>query len=323
MRAVLHDRFGPPEALAIGEVAAPEPPPGGVLVSVRAFAVNSGDARIRAARFPPIFAVPGRLMFGISRPRHRVPGSHFAGVVARGDDAFAEGAQVFGFVPHGAAAEIVAAPANAALAAIPEGLSFAEAAALPFGAVTALVFLRDLGKLRTGERLAVVGASGAVGVAAVQIGRDMGATVTAVTSSGNADLARGLGAETVIDYHTADFAEAGRRYDMILDTVGGSTLAQGRAALGPGGRHVFTEFGAAELAAMATGRLRGRPKVICGVAGDTPEDMRTVAGMAARGALRPVINSTYAFEDIAAAHRRVDTGRKRGAVVVTVPTAST
>lgn len=316
MRAILHERYGPPEVLKIGEVAAPERPPGGTLVAVRAFSVNSGDARIRAARFPPIFALPGRLMFGLTRPKHRVPGSNFAGIVTAGGADLPEGARVFGFLPHGAAAEVVAVPAGGAVAAIPEGLTFEEAAALPFGGVTALVFLRDLAKLRAGERLAVVGASGAVGVAAVQIGRDMGATVTAVTSAANADLVRGLGAETVIDYRAEDFAGGGRGYDVIFDAVGGSTLAQGRAALGAGGRHVFTEFGAAEIAAMATGRLRGGPKVICGVAGDTRSDVQAVAALAARGALRPVIDSSYPFEDIAEAHRRVDSGRKRGAVVV-------
>ncbi len=300
----------------------PAPRADEVLVRVHASSVTSGDARLRAFRGAGIFWLPMRLLFGVLRPRNPVPGTEFAGIVAavgNGVTRFRIGDAVFGMRIGGANAEYVAIPEGGAILAMPGGLGFEEAAATPFGALSALAFLRDFAHLRAGQRILIHGASGAVGVFAIQLARQFGAHVTGVCSAANLGLVRSLGADAVIDYATTDFTAGQEAYDVILDTVGGTSVSRSRRVLAPAGRHVFLVHGARELLWALWTRLRGGQRVVCGIAGgDSRRDLSVIARLLEAGRIRPVIDRTYAMEAIAAAHAHVDTGRKRGAVVITV-----
>lgn len=323
MKAAWCARYGAPEVVSVRDVPSPVPGPRDILVRVRATTVSSGDSRVRAARFPPGLSLPARLALGLTGPRQPILGTELAGIVEAvgpGVTRWRAGDEVFAMtgMRFGGHAELKVLGESAAIAAKPANLSFEEAATLSFGGTTALYFLRDAARLARGERVLVNGASGAVGIAAVQIARHLGADVTAVCSAGNADLLRDLGAEDVIDYRTQDFARLGRQWDIIFDAVGTAPYARAIGLLAPGGRLLQVVAG---LGAMVAGPLRsmtsGR-KVISGTAPERAEDLALLATLASTGALRPVIDSQYPLERIVEAHARVDTGRKIGSAVVTV-----
>lgn len=321
MRAVTSRQYGPPETLRIEEVPAPVIGKLDVLVRVHASTVTAGDARLRGFRCPGIFWLPLRIAFGLTRPRQPISGMEFAGRVEAVGPAvtrFGIGDAVFGMVLRGANAELLAIPEHGAILPRPARLSDAEAAALPFGALSALVFLRDIARLRAGERLLVVGAMGNVGVFAVQLGRHLGAHVTALCSADGLALARTLGADAVIDRARDDWMREDARFDVILDTVGGLAFARTRRLLTPGGRHVTLNCALAEMLRMLWTRLRPGPRLICGFAPTRPADLRIVAALAEAGTLRPVIGRTYPLEQAVAAHRHVDGGHKRGSLVLTL-----
>jgi NADPH:quinone reductase-like Zn-dependent oxidoreductase len=319
MQAVLWRRYGPPETLTIGEAPIPTPGPGEIRIRVHATTVTSGDARLRGCRGAGIFWLPLRLAYGLTRPRHPIPGMEFAGVVdslGAGVTGFAPGDRVFGLAPRGAHAEYLTLHEADCVARQPAGLTHAEAAALPFGALTALVFLRDIAQIRSGERILVHGAGGAVGVHLVQLARHFGLTVTAVASARHAPLLRGLGAPVVLDREAEDGTAADARYDIVLDAVGGTSIPAIRHMLTARGRHVFVNFGGRELCAMLASRLRPGPRVLCGYAPGRQADLLTVRDLAEQGAIRPVIGHRLPLRDIVAAHALVDSGRKQGALVI-------
>lgn len=324
MKAAVVTGYGPPESVEIRDLPKPEAGPGEVVIRVRAASVSSGDWRIRSMDLPAGFGVIARPMFGFARPRRPVLGTECSGTVdsvGAGVSRWRPGQAVVAFpdVAMGAHAEFLKMPAEGKLIDKPAALNWQEAAAMCFGGVTALHFLRDLGALREGERLLVIGASGSVGDAAVQIGRAMGAHVTAVTSAGNAEMVRRQGAQAVIDYKTQDFAATGERWDVILDCVGTTDYGHARAALSPGGRLLLVSGGMGQmLATLWAGRLHGH-RVRGGAASSTPADMSYLAQLAESGRYRPAIDSALPFDQIVAAHRRVESRRKRGAVVVTFP----
>lgn len=313
MRAAVVERYGGPEHVQVVEVPRPKPKAGEVLVRVRAAAVTSGDARIRGARFPKGFAVPARLAFGLRRPRRPVLGGSFSGVVEE------VGAKVTGWVPGdevcgmtgmrmGTHAELVAVPAKR-LARKPAGVSHDDAAGVLFGGTTALFFLRDKASVGPGMTVLVNGASGAVGSNAVQLARHFGATVTGVTSAANAQLVKELGAARVIDHTAQHVASLDERFDVVLDTVGNLSIATGRRLL--------TERGVLLLAVAGLGEmLRARGDVAAGTSGERAEDFELLLRMVADGDLRVVHDQDFALDDIVAAYRRVDSGRKVGNVLV-------
>jgi NADPH:quinone reductase-like Zn-dependent oxidoreductase len=313
MRAAVFDRYGGPEVVRVADVPRPQPRADEVLVRVHAAAVTSGDARIRGARFPKGFGPPARLVFGVLRPRRRVLGSAFSGVVE------AVGAQATGFVPGdevcgmagarmGAHAEYVALAARR-LARKPAGVSHDDAAGLLFGGSAALFFLRDKGKVGLGMSVLVNGASGAIGTNAVQLARFFGATVTGVTSGANVGLVTGLGAQRVIDYTREDLASVAERFDLVLDTVGNVSV--------DAGRRLLTGQGVLLLAvADLFQTLRARGNVAAGVAPERVADFELLLGLVADGAIAVVLDRAFDLADIADAHRRVDTGHKVGNVVV-------
>lgn len=319
MKAAVYERYGPPAVAVLRDVPKPEPRDGEILVRVHATSVTSGDARLRAFNVPPLFWLPARLMLGLTRPKNRILGSEFAGTVeAVGGNVtrFKAGDAVFGFRLFGVHAEYVSVPETFAVL-MPPNVNFAEAASIPFGALTALHFLRKAGIAR-GQKVLVNGAAGATGVYAVQIARHFGATVTGLCSSANRELVRSLGAARVIDYTREDFTRDGEVYDIIFDSVGTTSFARSKRALSPQGRHVFLVTGLAQIVQSLWTSLAGGRRVICGVAPDTPVELPFIGGLVAAGAVRPVIGRTFALERIAEAHRYVDSGRKVGAAVLTV-----
>lgn len=319
MKAATFDHYGDADVIEIRDVARPEPAADEILVKIFAAAVTTADWRIRASAFPGIMWLPGRLMMGLAAPKKKVLGVAFAGrVVSRGEDVsrFGLGDAVFGFSGDGAHAEYLTMKADGAVAPKPQAISYEEAAAVPFGGLSALVFLRDFAGVKPGEKVLVNGASGGVGVWAVQIAKHLGAEVTAVAGSDNIDFVRALGADAVIDYRTQDVADAGRHHDVVLDTVGKLDYGQAKRILKPSGRYVPLEFAGREILRALAATVFGGPKIILNVSGDSRADLEVLAGLIETGEIRPVVDSRFPLASISDAHRRVESRHARGAVVV-------
>jgi len=313
MRAVIVDRYGPPDVARVVEVPRPSPRKDEVLVRVVAAAVTSGDARIRGAKFPAGFGLPARLAFGLRGPRRRILGMVFSGViedVGPGVVNVAPGQSVCGMtgMSMGAHAEYVSVEARR-VAAVPSGVSHSDAAGLLFGGSTALNFLRDRASVRPGMRVLVNGASGAVGSNAVQLARHFGATVTGVTSAGNAALVRRLGADRVIDYAVDDVANVPERFDVVFDAVGNLSMASGRRLLRDGGVLVLA-------VASLWDTLRARRGVVAGPAPERAADFEWLLQRVAANELTVVVDRTFPLDHISDAYRLVDSGHKRGNVIV-------
>ncbi len=322
MRAAVYDRYGPPDVVAIREVPTPTPKDDEVLIRTRATTVSTGDWRVRSLTLPPGFGAFGRIAFGIRRPRQPILGTELSGVVeAVGKDvvAFKAGDEViaFGDAAMGCHAEFRTIRATGLVTRKPANLSFEQAAALSFGGMTMLSFFRR-GGLAGGERVLVNGASGAVGSAAVQLARQFGAEVTGVTGRANVELVRSIGAHEVIDYTSEDFTANGRTYDMIVDTVGNAPYSRVKRSLAERGRLLVVLGGFSDLVLAPLVGLTGTHRVVAGPAKSRAEDLRVLAAIAAAGEFTPVIDQVFPFERIVDAHRRVETGRKRGSVVVTI-----
>jgi NADPH:quinone reductase-like Zn-dependent oxidoreductase len=324
MKAMVYHRYGPPSVVALAEVAKPAPRHNEVLVRIRATTVTTGDWRARSLDLPPGFGPLGRLVFGVFGPRQPILGTEMAGVIeaiGRSVTRFAVGDEVFAHTgaSYGCHAEYRAVAENGLIALKPRNLSFEEAASLSFGGTTALDRLKTKGGVKPGESVLIVGASGGVGTAAVQVAKHLGAEVTAVCSAVNADLVRSIGADRVIDYRSEDFATTGERWDVILDTTGTVPLSRCEHALNPGGRLVIV-LNASLAQALGWERpAKGSGKsVIAGVVDVRIEDMQYLARLAETGEYRAVIDRSYPLELAAEAHAYVDTGRKRGSVVLSV-----
>jgi NADPH:quinone reductase-like Zn-dependent oxidoreductase len=318
MKAAVYRRYGPPDVVRIEEVPGPDPKANELLVKIEATTVSAGDARLRSARVPPGFGVLMRLGFGISGPRRPILGWEFAGDVAavgRSVSRFAPGDRVFG-VRMGSHAEYVAAPEDH-VALMPRSLRYEDAAALVFGGMTTLFYLRDKAKIQPGERILINGASGAVGTAAVQLAKHFGATVTGVCSAANAELVRSLGAARVIDYAKDDFTRIGDTYDVIFDAVGNCPFSRCERALSSSGRLLLVVASLGQMLGGLVRPSRGERKVLTGVGAPRRDDLILLGELAESGALKPVIDRTYPLAHIADAHAYVDTGRKKGSVVIT------
>jgi NADPH:quinone reductase-like Zn-dependent oxidoreductase len=306
VKAVVCTRYGPPEVLQLKELPTPVPRKNEVRVRISATAVTSSDCYLRGLRLSPAYRLMARLAIGWKAPRQPVLGLVLSGEVdSVGPDAksFEVGDRVFGFNRNlfGTYAQYVCWPEDGLLAPRPANLTDEEAAAIPYGGLLALHFLRKA-DVRAGQSVLVFGASGAVGTSAVQLARHLGADVTGVCSTANVDLVASLGATTVIDYTSEDFTVRAERYDLIFDAVGkrksAAPLRLCRQALAPGGACVSVDDG--------TPKLRR-------------EDLVLLGELATKGEIRPVIDRTYALDEIVDAHRYVDNGHKRGNVVITVP----
>ena len=322
MKAVVYERYGPPEVLQLQEVDKPTAKDNEVLIKTHATTVTSGDWRVRSLNVPAGFGFMTRLVFGVSRPKQPILGTELAGVIESvGNDVkkFKVGDQVFAFsdTAMGCHAEYKCMPEDGAVALKPPNLTFEEAAALSFGGTTALDFFRR-GRLQNGERVLVNGASGAVGTAAVQLAKHFGADVTGVCSTANLELVRSLGASHVVDYTQEDFTQNGETYDVIVDTAGSAPFSRSKASLKEGGRLLMVLGGLPDMLQIPWVSMTSSKKVIAGPAAGRAQDLRFLAGLAEAGEFKPVIDRRYPFEQIAEAHRYVDTGRKKGNVVITL-----
>lgn len=321
MKAAVYSEYGNADVVRIEDRARPEPGPGEILVKVAFGSVTTADWRLRAAAFPGILAIPGRLMFGLRGPRSGVLGSEFAGEVAAlgaGVQGFEVGQAVFGFVMLGAHAEYLVVKAEGAVLPLPEGLSLADAAALPFGGLSALVFLRDFAKVRPGQKVLVVGASGGVGAYAVQIARAMGASVTGVASGENEGFVRGLGAEDFIDYRTQNLRDLDGTFDAVIETVGAAGFKDVRHLLGKTGVFVPLNFGLREVGQALKTSALGGPRVRIGVSGDTKADLAILADWVTEGRIKPVVERRFPFDAIREAYAHVEGRHRRGAVLLEI-----
>lgn len=322
MTAAVYRRFGAPEVVRLEQLAIPSPKPGEVLLRVQASTVSVADHRARARDIPSGLGVPASAGIGLFRPSHRILGMDAAGVieaVGAGVTKFAPGDRVIAMTGarFGGHAEYVCLPAGGAIARAPSSMTAEEAAALVFGGSTMMGFFRNV-SIGPGTTVLVNGASGAVGTAAIQLAAQLGAEVAAVTSGGNAELVTSLGAEGVIDYTRQDFTAQGRTFDVIVDCVGNAPFERVEASLNPGGALLLV---ISDLRSMlrSRGQSRRSGKLVTWNAGRPgAEDLAYLAGLADAGRYRAVIDRTFALAEIVQAHRYVDTGRKRGNVVLRI-----
>lgn len=305
MKAIVCTRYGPPEVLQLQEVENPTPTRSQVRIKIFATAVTASDVLGRGLNVPFRYRLLMQLLFGFKAPRQPILGMVLAGTidaVGRNVSAFRVGDAVFGMSQRvfGTYAQYICWPANGMLATRPANLTFEEAAALPYGGLLALYFVRRA-DIKAGQRVLVYGASGAIGTAAVQLIRHLGAQVTGVCSTANLKLVETLGAGAVIDYTREEFTRRPERYDVIFDAVGrrksARALMDAQRALTPGGKVTSVDD--------------SFPRPV-------PADLVLLKELAESGALKPVIDRTYPLEEMVEAHRYVDRGHKKGNVVITV-----
>ena len=323
MKAAVYTKYGPPDVLRLEEVEKPTLGDDKVLIRVRATSVTAADYRIRGSNFPPLFWLPGRIGFGLRRPKKTILGMNLAGEVeAVGKDVkrFSEGDRVFGSSGgrFGAYAEYVCLPEEAAVVSKPDNVTYEEAAAIPFGAFTSLFFLRDKANIQSGQSVLIYGASGAVGTAAIQLAKYFGAEVTGVCSSTNVELVASLGADTVIDYTKEDFTENSKKYDLIFETVGKSSVTRGIGSLKQGGIYLANVIGPSELAQMLRTSVAGSKKVKGGIASEKTRDLIFLKELIEAEKLKAVVDESYPLEHIAEAHRYAEKGHKKGNVIITM-----
>ena len=316
MKAIVYTKFGPPEVLHLQDVEKPTPKNNEVLIKIYATTVVKEDPDMRAS--------PG--FNGFLKPRHPILGQEFAGEIesiGRDVTRFKPGDQVFGFDMFGAYAEYNCMPENGALAIKPVNLSYEEAASVPNGALTALPFLRDKGNTQSGQTVLIYGASGSVGAAAVQLARYYGAKVTGVCSTSNLAWVKSLGVDQVIDYTQEDFTENGKTYDIIFDTVGKRSFSECKGSLTDEGIFLTTvptpiAILNAILPARRSGKKVGFMAAGLRSASEKIKDLVFLTELIEVGKIKAVIDRCYLLEQMAEAHRYVETGHKKGNVVITV-----
>jgi NADPH:quinone reductase-like Zn-dependent oxidoreductase len=314
MRAIVHDRYGPPDVLHVEDVERPAPMDDEVLVNVHATTVTRTDCHMRAAS-PFIW----RFMLGLRRPKRRVLGLEFAGVIEAVGSAVTEfnvGDRVFG-LRNGSHAEYVCVREAGLIAHMPAGMTFEDAAAVCDGMSQAWAHLRKAG-VGKGTRLLVYGASGSCGTAAVQLGKYTGAHVTAVCNAKNVELVRSLGADEVLDYLQEDFSKNGQTYDVILDAVAKHSFFRSRGSLVPGGLYVATDRLYNFPLALVTSPFKKKKKVVYTVSGYERETVLLVKELVEKGRYRAVVDRTYPLDDVVEATRYVESWQKTGNVVLTV-----
>lgn len=304
MKAVICTKYGSPDVLKLSEMEKPVQKDNEILIRIFATSVTAGDVRVRNFDVPPLMWIPARLMLGIRGPKNKILGNDFAGeveAIGKNVTKFKVGDQVFGALPamtSGTYAEYVSLPERAMLVLKPSSMTYTEVASIPFMGLAALVFLRDRAKIQSGQKVLIYGASGAVGTFAVQLAKCFGAEVTGVCSTKNLDLVKSLGADKVIDYTQDQIAKGDIKYDIIFDAVGKISKAHGKKILASSGVYVTVNT----LTAVKPGI----------------EDLQFLKELLEKRKIKAVIDKIYPLDQIIEAHRYVETGRKRGNVIVTV-----
>lgn len=330
MKAIVNTEFGGPDVLRLEELARPVPKDHELLIRVRAAGVNFGDLMARSFKsvtprgfnMPFLFWLMSKAALGWRKPRIRVLGNELAGEVesvGQNVSRFKPGDEVFGYSGQcmGAYAEFIRLPESAPVVHKPASLSFEEAAAIPYGAVMALALLRKA-DLQPGRKILINGASGAIGSAAVQIAKHLGADVTAVCGGPRLEYVRALGADRAIDYAEQDFTQNGETYDVILDILGRTPLSRCRRSLVPRGVLLCASFKSRQLLAAIRTRLFGGRRVICALAPGSLKDLLAVKALVDEGAIRAIVDKRFSMAEAAEAHRYVESGSKRGSVVLTM-----
>ena len=326
MKAIIYNRFGPPEVLQLREVSKPIPKDNEVLIKVHATTVNAADCNARGYSFiPPGLGLVARFMLGFRKPKISILGSALAGEIeSTGSKVkqFKKGDQVFGTDPElGAYAEFAVRPEDGTLALKPTNMSYEEAATIPYGAITALYFLRDKANIKEGQKILINGASGNVGMFAVQLASYFGAEVTGVCSTSNIELVKSLGAHKVIDYTKENFAVSNESWDIIFDVVvGKASFSRCKSSLNPGGFYLAVAGGLKELIQMMwTSKTSGKKVIFGGGATcERKENLVFLKELIEAGKLRTVIDKSFPLEKIVEAHRYVESGNKKGNVTIVV-----
>jgi NADPH:quinone reductase-like Zn-dependent oxidoreductase len=325
MKAIVLTKFGPPDVLQLQEVAKPAPKDKEVLIRIYATTVTAGDCELRRLKAPLALRLPIRIFVGLIRPRPIILGQELAGeieAVGKEVTRFRRGDQVFGWsgLRLGAYAEYTCLPEDGVLAIKPSTMTYEEAAALPVGGLDAVYFMRK-GNIQPGQKVLINGAGGSIGTFAIQLAKYFGADVTAVDSTGKLDMLRSIGADHVIDYTQEDFTKNGETYDVIFDVVGKSSFSRSVRLLTHNGRYLL---GNSRLSQRVRGRWMSRrssQQVIpwkARTASEYAQDFKFLKELIEAGKIQSVIDRCYPLEQTAEAHRYVDTGHKKGNVVITV-----
>jgi len=330
MKAIVYTEYGAPDVLQLNEAATPAPKGDEVLIRVHAASVNFGDLMARNFRnitarefhMPLPLLLLSRVFFGFNRPKITILGNEFAGeveTVGTSVTRFKPGDQVFGYSGQnmGAYAEYVCMRETGSLAIKPANMTYAEAAAVPYGGIMAMSLLRKV-NIRRGQNVLINGASGGIGSAALQLARQYGAEVTGVCGTPRAAFVKALGADHVIDYTKEDFTGNGRTYDLIFDVLGKSPLSRCMRSLTPEGIYMPVSFKTKHLLHMLRTTLAGGRKVSCSFAGERQEDLVFIKDLIEAGKYTTVIDRSYPLEQAADAHRYAESGQKQGAVVITM-----
>ena len=322
MKAIICRRYGPPDVLQLREIEKPSPRNNELLIRVHTTTVTAGDCGLRSLKFPLPLQLLIRIGFGFRGPRKKILGQELAGEIEAIGNAvrrFKNGDQVFAWtgLHLGGYAEYACLPEGAVMAIKPANMTYDEAACLPVGGLEAWRLLRR-GNLQSGEKVLINGAGGSIGTFAVQIAKYYGAEVTGVDSTGKLDMLRSIGADKVVDYAKEDFTRNGETYDVIFDVIGKSLFSRSVRSLKDNGRYLLGNPG---LSHMVRGRWvswRSNKKVVFGASGQSMEDLLSLKELVEAGKIRSVIDRTYPLEQMAEAHRYVDTGDKKGNVAITV-----
>ena len=327
MRAIVYHRYGSPDVLQLAEVEKPVPRDDEVLIKVHATTVTAGDTRMRSFTVPLSYWIPARLFLGITGPKRAILGMELAGeveAVGKGVTKFKKGDRVFAStIEHdmGAYAEYKCLPEHGLLATYAQSLTSEQVAAIPVGGRTALHFLWEA-KIQPGQKVLIYGASGSVGTFAVQLAKHFEAEVTGVCSTANLDLVKSLGADKVVDYTEEDFALGdvtnGERYHVIFDTVGKASYSDCIRLLKDDGVFLHAVSSPGIAIRMRWTAMTSSKKMVGGGPPREPEDLLFLQDLVEAGAMKPVIDRCYPLEEIVEAHRYVDTGRKKGNVIITL-----
>jgi len=330
MKAIVYTEYGSPDVLHLTEVAKPAPKDNEVLIRIHATPVNFGDLLARNFKsvtprqfnMPFFFWLPARLAFGFRKPKKNILGSEFAGEVEAVGAAvtrFKPGDQVFGYRGQsmGAYAEYLCMPEDGVLAIKPANMTYAEAAAVPYGALTALSLLRKV-NVQSGQQVLINGASGGIGSAAVQLAKYFGAEVTGVCGTPRLEFVKALGADKVIDNTQQDFTRNGATYDLIFDILGKSSLTRGKRSLRPNGRYLLASFKLKQLIQMLLTSIKGGQKVICALSSEKAADLTFIKELIEAGKYKAIIDKRYPLAQTAEAHRYAESGQKQGSVVICV-----
>jgi len=327
MKAIVWTEYGPPDVLQLRKVEKPTPKDNEVLIRIHATTVTAGDCEQRSLRLPIWYRLPMRSYVGLKRPkRMTILGMDLAGEiesVGKDVELFEEGDQVFaatGFAGMGTYAEYICLPEQpeeGALATKPANMTYKEAAAVPMGGLEALHFVRQ-GSVQTGQKVLINGAGGTIGTYAVQLAKHFGAEVTGVDSPGKLDMLRSIGADQVIDYTQEDFTKSGETYDFILDVVSKSSFSGSIRSLKQDGRYLIANPGPSQMIRGRWTSMTSSKKVTFGAAKPKTEDLIFLRELIEAGKMKSVIDSSYPLDQTAEAHRYVETGHKKGHVLVRV-----